>query len=244
MNFENMKIEHVQSVVRYSPTIKKWRTQNRTCHIIGLTLSGEAFHDFGYKQFTLTPSSVYFFNQREDYNVEVLTPSSEAFSIHFTTYEAIDVESFCIPVSVSDELLSILQKAESAKDAPLTLMSLTYRFLAEIDRLRKKQYFPKDKRMLDAKAYIDTHFCEKNCLDIAISNSGITARRFTDLFRGNFDITPNRYITFRRMEHAKALLSTGTLSVTDVADLCGYTDIYYFSKVFKKETGISPKNYR
>jgi AraC-like DNA-binding protein len=54
----------------------------------------------------------------------------------------------------------------------------------------------------------------------------------------------HRYLTHLRLLHAAKLLDEGTLSVTEVAEACGFRDIYYFSKYFKKMMGISPTDYR
>lgn len=48
------------------------------------------------------------------------------------------------------------------------------------------------------------------------------------------------HLTAIRMQEAKRLLLQGEYSVADVAELCGYSDYYYFTKVFTKSFGISP----
>lgn len=54
----------------------------------------------------------------------------------------------------------------------------------------------------------------------------------------------SKYLTSRRIQKAKELLADERLSVEQVAGLVGYKDYYYFTKVFKKSTGISPSKYR
>ena len=244
MNFSDMRVKDIHGVVLYNTNMMRWNAEHRKNHIVGIKLEGSALHDFGYKKFVLSRNQVYFFNQKDDYKVDVYEPG-ESFSINFTTSEEIDTESFCISVSSTDELLSVLKKARTANETGDSLMalSLLYRFCAELERIRQKTYFPKDKRMTDAKSYIDTHFYEKNCLDEVVLQSGITARRFCDLFKKSYDVTPNRYITLRKIEHAKTLLETNVVSVAFVAEQCGFSDIYYFSKIFKKETGILPSKW-
>jgi len=56
-------------------------------------------------------------------------------------------------------------------------------------------------------------------------------------------MTPIKYITMLRMEKAKELLITGHYKVSEIAGMCGFENVYYFSNVFKKHEGISPKNY-
>ena len=154
--------------------------------------------------------------------------------------------SFCIPVKTQEEIVSVLKKAEINYGSGNRLMaiSLLYQLCAQFEHIRQKTYFPKDKRATDARDYIDTHFNEKNCLMDVTKKSKLTPRRFGEIFRKNFDITPNKYITYRRVEQAKALLVSGFFSVSEVAEKCGFSDTYYFSKVFKKQTGIMPSKWR
>jgi two-component system response regulator YesN len=98
--------------------------------------------------------------------------------------------------------------------------------------------------MLDAREYMDFHFHEEGCLKEVIEKSGLGVRRFRDLFHDAFRMTPNQYIITRKIEHAKGLLSAGGLTISEIALLCGFADVYYFSKVFKKETGITPSKWK
>ena len=52
------------------------------------------------------------------------------------------------------------------------------------------------------------------------------------------------YIEGKRMEKAKEYLKNNVWTVTEIAIETGYSDSNYFSKVFKKYTGVSPKQYR
>lgn len=66
---------------------------------------------------------------------------------------------------------------------------------------------------------------------------------FTALFKQSTGMTPLQYLTDKRMENACRLLSQKEqmhLSIGEIAEMCGYNDIYYFSRIFKKHTGLSP----
>ena len=52
------------------------------------------------------------------------------------------------------------------------------------------------------------------------------------------------YVNQKRMEHAATLLRSGTLQVQTVAQYCGIPDVNYFSKLFKRYIGVSPKEFR
>ena len=78
----------------------------------------------------------------------------------------------------------------------------------------------------------------------AAEEYGVTQRRFCDIFKQNFNTTPNQYIISYKIDLAKKLLECKELSVLDVAYLCGFEDIYYFCKTFKKVTGQTASNFR
>ena len=242
MGLEQIRVKEVKKVIRYMPDSKRWTSKNRKDHIVGIMLSGKAHHAFDGHDFVLYGNCVYFFNQKEDYRVEV-QETGESFSVHFTTFEEIEDESFCIPVHSGDEIKTILQRLEQGKGELFTL-SLLYRLLDEIAKLRERKYFQTDKRVVEGAEYMSLHFKEKDCLLKAVAGSGLTARRFCDLFKSHFGVTPNRYIVMRRVECAKGMLQIQPLMVTSVAEACGFSDVYYFSRVFKREVGVSPKKYK
>jgi AraC-like DNA-binding protein len=245
MHFGNLRVNKFYGVVRYKPSTAQWSARKRTSHIVGIILSGAAFHDFGYQQFTLSENCVYFLNQKDDYDVQLETESSTSFSIHFTTLEPIDTDSFCVSVSNPVEIISLLKKAEQAHSTENELLCLSYLYQLchKLGQMRDRFYFPKDKRIHAAKEYIDQHFTQSTCVAQAIAQSQLSSRRFTELFRMTYDLTPNRYCTYRKIEYAKTLLSTKAICVTDAAKLCGFSDVYYFSKVFKSIAGVCPSQW-
>lgn len=244
MDLNDLRVKDIHGVVIYDTDKKHWVTQNRKDHIVGIKLEGSALHTFADNKFVISGNCIYFLNQKDDYSVKVYEPG-KAFSIHFTTYDEILTDSFCIQMPISDEFVSILEKAKTAKETndSLTAMSLLYSFCAKLEHARQKKYFQKDKRMIAAKAYINLHYKEKDCLNFAISESKLSSRRFGELFRENFSITPSRYITYCKVEHSKSLLISELFTIEQVSEMCGFSDIYYFSKVFKKLTGTAPSKW-
>ena len=63
---------------------------------------------------------------------------------------------------------------------------------------------------------------------------------FKQCFRENFSVYLNRY----RIDKAKELLATTDVGVKDVSQACGYADSSYFARVFKRQTGQTPSDYR
>ena len=123
-------------------------------------------------------------------------------------------------------------------------VSTFYMLCSLFDNIREREYIKSDDRIIKAKEHIDLYFKEVDCLEKACSLSKLSRRRFNDLFKKLFGVTPNRYAVLKRIELAENLLSLGSLSVTEISSMCGFSDIYYFSKLFKSIVGISPKAYK
>ena len=51
-------------------------------------------------------------------------------------------------------------------------------------------------------------------------------------------------ITVKKIEQAKDLLSAGGISITEISELCGFSDVYYFSKTFKQICGMPPSAWK
>lgn len=81
--------------------------------------------------------------------------------------------------------------------------------------------------------------------DMLATKFGFGPSYISRIFRKYKDTSPSEYLTRYRMSKAKQLISgRPEMLVRDVAGLVGYSDPYYFSKLFKKETGVWPSEYQ
>lgn len=81
-------------------------------------------------------------------------------------------------------------------------------------------------------------------LDLVCDALSVSASYISLLLKRHLDTTFTAYVTGVRMEKAKELLRYSDSLVLEIAEKCGYRDVYYFSHTFKKHTGESPKKYR
>lgn len=79
--------------------------------------------------------------------------------------------------------------------------------------------------------------------DLAFQN-GYSTGGFIALFKKTYSYSPKAYISLLRFNYAKQLLLSSKISIASIALKCGYADPLYFSKQFKKRTGVSPKEFR
>jgi AraC-like DNA-binding protein len=68
--------------------------------------------------------------------------------------------------------------------------------------------------------------------------------RFCREFKAEFGVTFVEYLASYRVIQAKRLLTNPTMAVADVASAVGFNDPSYFTRVFKKQEGVSPSEYR
>lgn len=96
----------------------------------------------------------------------------------------------------------------------------------------------------DAKRFIQQHYQEALRLEDVSNAVGFNATYFSAMFKKETGQNFMDYLTELRMNKAKELLCSDENSVQDVADQIGYRDLKYFSRLFKKTTGISPSEYK
>ena len=73
---------------------------------------------------------------------------------------------------------------------------------------------------------------------------GISTSHMTREFTNETGISPIKYLTKTRIQHAKILLNDTTKSVHEIASECGYKQTNYFCKIFKENVGLTPLEYR
>lgn len=91
------------------------------------------------------------------------------------------------------------------------------------------------------------HFSENYNTEIIIDDYAASMHRSTTWFIRSFKqytgMTPMQYIISVRIANAQRLLATGDYNVTEVASIVGYDNPLYFSRLFKKRTGLAPSEY-
>lgn len=92
--------------------------------------------------------------------------------------------------------------------------------------------------------YINHHYCNPNIsLNSICEIFSYSPKYVSALFNRNMNMGFSEYVNKLRTERACLLMDNGQGKISDIASQCGFKDPMYFSKVFKKLTGISPKEY-
>lgn len=246
MKFSNIKLREFKNVYKHTPTVRRWQTNGRQTHILGIQLSGNNHHKMEKGTITLTENTLFFFNMKDDFSATV-REFGESYTVHFTTWEPVETDSFSVKAQSPREAVSLLEGVERAlygNGGENEAMSEFYKLCSLIEGLRSVSYHPTDSRVDGALEYMKLHFKERGALSLAAKITGLSRRRFNDLFKRQHGQTPNGYITQLKVNAAKAYLLDNSLSVKKIAEMCGFEDHFYFCKVFKKITGVSPTAFR
>lgn len=92
--------------------------------------------------------------------------------------------------------------------------------------------------------YIDDHFSEKLSIESLARVSSMSVSAFRRAFKKIMETTPGAYVTNIRINNARKLLAKTNMTVSEISEKCGFYDQSHFEKMFKRERGISPGEYR
>jgi AraC-like DNA-binding protein len=123
------------------------------------------------------------------------------------------------------------------------LMDLAYLHSLE-ERSCEPLQFTEDEVMENAAAMIQSKLLSDLSLADVAKRSGLSYVQFIRRFKAYTGRTPSEYLNEMRIQRAKSLLSDSGSMIREIAEACGFSDEYYFSNFFKKQTGYSPSAFR
>ena len=101
----------------------------------------------------------------------------------------------------------------------------------------------KNRTISAVKKYINEHVDEKITLNQLSDVFNISPNYLSILFSKYNDMGFIDYVNHAKIECAKEMLDEGTLKIYEISDKLGYESAFYFSRVFKKVEGVSPRDY-
>ncbi len=135
--------------------------------------------------------------------------------------------------------LSIPQCAGEASQKELFLTSKVFELMSILSADEKTP--PRYEKL--AADYISANYIRPIKIEAVAKQIGVKREYLSRLFKAAYGISMQQYLVKTRLKHGAGFLKNGS-SVAEAAALCGYEDVFNFSKMFKKEYGISPKEYR
>lgn len=112
------------------------------------------------------------------------------------------------------------------------------------NEVKEKPVVKKERVITGITKYMQEHLSEDVSLHILSEEFHLNSQYISQLFKNEIGVNFLTYLTNIRMEHAKKLLLSSSLSIAEVSEQSGYGDYRVFTKVFKKSEGITPSQYR
>ncbi len=210
------------------------------------------------EQFTANPGDIFVINSNQEHafssdssvSYYCLIPDTDfcttnginSGSIRFSTQ--IHDNALC---DMLDKFIEIFYSSDVYRDAMLrTHLLFTLIYIAKnhsvqnesadtTTNVKKGVYF--------AVGYIKSHLGEKITIDELAESVNISKYHFIRNFKKITGDTPITFINKLRCETAKKLLTVGSYPINEVCEKCGFENMSYFAKVFKKHTGLTPSEF-
>lgn len=162
-------------------------------------------------------------------------------SMAFVIVSGYDDFSYCreaLRLQITDYILKPVNYEEFGSCIDLLKISLYN------NEVKEKPVVKKERVITGITKYMQEHLSEDVSLHILSEEFHLNSQYISQLFKNEIGVNFLTYLTNIRMEHAKKLLLSSSLSIAEVSEQSGYGDYRVFTKVFKKSEGITPSQYR
>ena len=164
-------------------------------------------------------------------------------NIAFVIVSGYDDFSYCqqaLRMQITDYILKPVNYEEFGSCIDNLKISLFERRVAETTEPQAQE----ERTITGITRYVQEHMSEDVSLGVLAEEFHLNPQYISQLFKSEIGVGFLAYLTGIRMERAKKLLLTTDLPVADVAEQSGYGDYRGFTKVFKKNEGVTPSQYR
>lgn len=143
--------------------------------------------------------------------------------------------------SASSAFAGKIEQLGRIEEVPPLMQEMFRSYCRLVRKHSMKSYSPPISKAI---TFIDSDLTANLSLSTISQALNISSSYLSTLFKKETGQTLTDYISHRRVNHAKHLLETTRLQVQTIAQHCGIVDVQYFSKIFKRITGKTPKEYR
>ena len=243
MPLQDIIITNISSIQTISRSKgKDVQITKRTDHGLSFCISGQITYSHKGKEFVSSPGNAVYLPMGATYHSQ--TDRTGLFPlINFQCQNPLSDTIMVIPLQSPETYLTDfdqLKKSYLLPHGKLHSMELFYGILAKLSA----ETHAKQATLAPIVRYL-----EDNIHDSSLTNATLAAHLsysevyFRKLFTSVYGCTPHRYIMNLRIRRAKQLLADGILSVTAIAEQCGFSSVYHLSRAFKQTVGISPSEY-
>ena len=143
--------------------------------------------------------------------------------------------------SVSSEFAKKIELRSTVEDIQKLIYEMVKVYCQLVNKYSVKDYSPTVQKVI---VMIESNLSSDLTLSELANTLNINASYLSTVFKKETGITVTGYVNEKRIELAQELLKTTNLQIQTIAQYCGIVDVHYFTRLFKKTTGVSPKQFR
>ena len=239
---------------RYIPKIYYNHFDDRPRSAFLFFLSGKMTYSFDDRELEVNEGDLLYLPKTCGYSYRVPCKDTEIMQVEFDLAEinngqVSDVLLTGVPTKVpvsksevSTAFYHIIKGYNSRlSGSKMLALSSLYRLLYTFSELNAPS---RQDRLADAIAYIEEHKLEHFSMDEAAALCSLSGAQFRRVFKERMGVSPLKYKNSLIVQMATELMKNDFFSVTEIAAILNFEDIYSFSKFFKRETEMSPKQYK
>lgn len=243
-NKDNITAEILDVFHIERPSCKPYSTK-RPFHVLSRRLTGKAVFYQKNNTFSVNENSVLYIPSDVDYS-QKSDNRETLIAIHMNILNHSD-KKISLSDNPSDKVTSLFVKIyetwnSKCENYKYLCTALLYELFAEISKKTDDAFsdYPFLKKSVE---YINENFREPLSVGALAKICGVSENYYRRIFGKCMGISPLKYINSKRIEAAKALIVSGYYRISEISDVCGFSEHKYFCSVFKKETGMMPTEY-
>jgi len=223
-------------------------------HVVAMILSGSAQYRADGKTFTVQKGDVVFLRENTCYSAKVISSELwEHIVVAFHTHGDTDAlpPNGVMKVSHGSRFEELFRQAYSvwsqcAFGYKVQTKGIIHHILFSLMQERVSHLFGSDAALQALKMaadHVDQNYRQKITVEELAEHSGYSTSHFARVFTKVYGTSPIQYVNQIRIIHAKNLLRTGQYTLAQIAQECGFSNVYYFSRCFKQITGTTPSKW-
>lgn len=236
------------SILRSPSIVGKRQMCGRHSHAIIIKLQGTTEYRTETQQWLLSPGQILFVEKGSHYFIREVIPGY-SYVVNFECSGKFHAPVFQLPLPPDYDLESTAERMYNAwqKENLYSVLSTLYGLLHKSENALMRGYTsPREKQMLEpVMAYLKDHLTDSDlALEALPRLAGVSDAYLRRIFKKQYGIAPAGYVIRERIRLAKdLLLRIDGIRIAEIAEKVGYNDPLYFSRLFKKQTGLSPSQY-
>ena len=219
--------------------------------LIYITMGKTAYEFEDGTQFTVSKGDILFLPKGSVYSMNILTENFDYIFVDFffDSSKKFKPEYFKLPESYHCEhaFRAMLMAWSRNENFSITESKMFfYKICSKIQKFLNHNYTPqyKKQKLIKAIDYIEENFTKNIFIPDLAKQCNVSEVHFRRLFLEVYKTTPQKYIISKRIRTASELLQFSNNTISNIAKSSGFSSVYYFCRLFKTETGMTPSEYR